>query len=150
VGTVATIEMKLEAQQHSDAAEAKRLEAEEAKCKAEEEEAKRKAEEREQREEEKRQEDMKLAEVAALNLAKMVEEQQDIIRIELELEVKRQAYSDAQKGTGINVDDAGDDDSSDSAPENKLVHYSFTYSLYSILITLYSSVRGPQSRTRLT
>ena len=55
MGAVATIEARLEAQQRSDAAEAIRLEAEEAKRKAE--------EERQLREEQKRQEDAKLAEV---------------------------------------------------------------------------------------
>jgi len=54
---------------------------------------------------------------------KMVEEQMAIIRIERELEAKKQAYSDVQKATGINVDDAGDDEGSDSAPEDQPVLY---------------------------
>jgi hypothetical protein len=98
-----------------------------------------------------------LAEVAALKQArilaedqtrKMAEEQMEIIRIQHELEAKKQAYSDAQKATRIDVDDAGDDDGSDSAAENQPVSYPFIYSLYSVLITLHSSIRGPQSRTR--
>ena len=64
VGAVATIEARLEAQQRSNAAEAIRLGAEEAKCKAE--------EERQQHEEQKRQEDAKLAEVMALKQARML------------------------------------------------------------------------------
>jgi len=71
-----------------------------------------------------------------------------IICIQHKLEAKKQAYSNAQKAAGIDIDDAGNDDSSDSAPENQPVSYPFIYSLYSILITLHSSIRGPQSRTR--
>ena len=139
--TVATIKGKLEAQKQSDAAKAKRLKEEEARCKAD--------EEREQREEERRQEDAKLAEARerAEKVKKMAEEQMDILRIERELQAKKQAYSDAQKAARI-VDDAGDDEGSDSAPEDHSVRYSFIYCLYSILITLHSSIRGPQSRQR--
>jgi len=128
---VATIEATLEAQNKSDAAEAMRLEVEEAKRKSE--------EERQQREEQRRREDEKLAEVRARleQTRKMEEEQKDILRIQRELEAKKQAYSDAQKAAGIDIDDAGDDDGSDSAPENQQVHSTFICSLYLILITLH-------------
>jgi colicin import membrane protein len=78
-GAVATIEAKLEAQKRSDAAEAIRLEAEEAKRKAE--------EERQQREEQRQREDAKLAEVRARaeQVRKMAEDQMDIERIRHEL-----------------------------------------------------------------
>jgi len=116
-GAVATIETKLEAQKASDAAEVRRLEQEEAKRKAE--------EEKEKRKEERRQEDERLAEARERleKMKKMAEEQMAIIRIERELEAKKQAYSDVQKATGINVDDAGDDEGSDSAPEDQPVLY---------------------------
>ncbi|KIM78016.1 hypothetical protein PILCRDRAFT_11473 [Piloderma croceum F 1598] len=110
---VAAIEAKLEAQKISNAAEAMRLEVEEATQKAE--------EERQQREEQRRREDEKLAEVRARleQTRKMEEEEKEILRIQCELEAKKQAYSDAQKATGIDIDDAGNDDGSDSAPENQ-------------------------------
>jgi hypothetical protein len=139
-GTVATIEAKLEAQKRSNGAEAIRLEAEEAKHKAK--------EERQQHEEQRRREDAKLAEVRARveQARKMVEDQMDIEHIRRELEAKTQAFSDVQRAARIDVDDAsnddaGDDDRSDSAPE---VHYLFFNSLYSLLITLDSSIRAPQ------
>ena len=89
------------------------------------EETRRKAEEeRQQREEQRRREDAKLAEVRARaeQARKMAEDQMDIERIRRELEAKTQAFSDAQRAAGIDVDDAGDDDAgdddgSDSAPE---------------------------------
>jgi hypothetical protein len=93
-----------------------------------------------------------LAEVRARaeQARKLAEEQMDIERIRRELEAKTQAFSDAQRAAGIDVDDAvdedaGDDDGSDSAPE---VRHPFIFSLYSLLITLDSSIRGPHRRTR--
>jgi hypothetical protein len=96
------------------------------------EEARRKAEEeRQQREEQRRREDAKLAEVRARaeQARKMAEDQMDIERIRRELEAKTQAFSDAQRAAGIDVDDAGNDDAgnddgSDSAPE---VRYPFFF-----------------------
>jgi hypothetical protein len=118
-----------------------RLEAEETERKAQ--------EERQQREERRRQEDAKLAAVSARleQTRKMAEEQQDIIRIQHELEAKKQAYSDAQKAAGIDVADAGDDDGSDSAPENQPVRYHSICSLYSILIKLHSSIPKAEQDT---
>ena len=117
MGTVATIETKLEAQKESDAAEVIRLEQEEAKRKAN--------EEREKREEERRQEDERLAEARERleKTKKMAEEQMAIIRIERELEAKKQAYSDAQRAAGIDVDDACEDEGSDSSPEDQPVRH---------------------------
>jgi hypothetical protein len=137
-GAVATIKGQLEAQKESDAAEARRLEAEAVKRKAE--------EERQEREEQRRREDEKLAEARARleQTKKMAEEQMEILRIQRELEAKKQAYSDAQKAAGIDVDD-GDDDGSDSAPENQQVRDHIIYSLYAILITLHYSIRGHRS-----
>jgi hypothetical protein len=119
-----------------------RLEAEEAKRKAQ--------EERQQREEERRREDERLAEASARleQTRRLAAEEMDILRIQRELEAKKQAYSDAQRAAAIDVDDAGDEDGSDSAPEDQPVRYPFIYSLYCILITLHLSIRGPPSRTR--
>ena len=78
----------------------------------------------------------------------MAEEQMEILRIQRELEAKKQAYSDAQKAAGIDVDDGDDDDDddgSDSAPENQQVRDHIIYSLYAILITLHYSIRGHRS-----
>jgi hypothetical protein len=138
-GAVATIEAQLDAQKQSDAAEAIRLEAEEVQRKAE--------EERQEREEQRRREDEKLAEARARleQTRKMAEEQMDIIRIQRELEAKKQAYLDAQRAAGIDVDDGDDDDGSDSAPENQQVRSHFIYSLYTILITFHYSIRRARS-----
>ncbi|KIM74287.1 hypothetical protein PILCRDRAFT_14549 [Piloderma croceum F 1598] len=110
--TVATIKAKLEAQKMSNAAKAMRLKVEEATCKSE--------EERQQCEEQRRREDEKLAKVRVrLEQMRKMEEEKEILHIQCELEAKKQAYSDAQKAAGIDIDNAGDDDGSDSAPENQ-------------------------------
>ena len=129
----------MEAQKESDAAKARRLEAEAVKRKAE--------EERQEREEQRRREDEKLAEARARleQTKKMAEEQMEILRIQCELEAKKQAYSDAQKAAGIDVDNGDDDDGSDSAPENQQVRDYIIYSLYAILITLHYCIRGHRS-----
>jgi len=43
----------------------------------------------------------------------------------------------------MEVDDADDDDKSDSAHEEHVVRCSFVFLLYSILITFNPSIRGP-------
>ena len=82
-------------------------------------------------EEEKRQ---KLAEMVAVReklerTVKIADEQMAILRAERELEAKKQALSEAQKAAGMDVDDADDNDGSDSAPEEQVVRYPFLFLL---------------------
>lgn len=116
---VATIEAQLDTQQQSDAAEARRLE-EEAKERAENERLNREEEERQQQ----------LARIAANTeklerTTKIADEQLAIIRAERELEAKKKALIEAQKAAGMDVDDADDDQGSDSAPEEQVERHSF-------------------------
>ncbi|KIM76563.1 hypothetical protein PILCRDRAFT_12622 [Piloderma croceum F 1598] len=109
--TVATIKGQLDTQKQSDAAEARKRE-EEAKARAEEEWVRREEEESQR----------KLVQIAAAReklerTTKIADEQMAIIRAERELEAKKQALSEAQKAAGMDVDDADDNEGSDSAPE---------------------------------
>ena len=139
---VATVEAQLETQKQSDAAEARRIQ-EEAKARAEEEKRKREGEELRQQ----------LAEAAAARerlevTRKIAEEEMEIMRVERELRAKKAALTEAQKAAGMEVDDADDDDESDSAHEEHVVRCSFVFLLYSILITFNPSISRPQRRRR--
>jgi hypothetical protein len=132
--TVATVEAQLKSQKQSDVAEARSLQ-EEAKARAE---------------EEMRQQ---LAEAAAARersemMGKTMEEEMDIIHIERQLQAKKAALTETQKAAGMDIDDADDDEESDSAHEEQVVHYLFMFLLYSILITFNPSIRGPIRKSR--
>jgi hypothetical protein len=149
VDAITTIESKVEAQKQFNAAEARRLE-EEAKSRALDERLKCGAEGL-------LQDRAKLA-VARERLAetsKIAEQQMAIIVAKRDLKAKQKALSDAQrsaaieeKSATIEVDDADDDDRSDSAPEEQQVRSSFVFSLHSILNSLHTSIRGLRRRRR--
>lgn len=148
--TVATVELQLETQKQSDAAEARRLQEEE-NTRAEEEMRKRKDEEMRQ----------ELAQAAAARerleeTRKLAEMEMAIMKTERDLRAQKQALIDqkqalidAKKSAGINIDDVDDDDDdehSDSAPEEQPVRFLFISVLPSILITLLLSIRKPERR----
>jgi hypothetical protein len=141
--TVATVELQLETQKQSDAAEARRL-WEEENTRAEEEMRKRKDEEMRQ----------ELAQAAATRewleeTRKLAEMEMAIMKTERDLRAQKQALIDANKSAGINIDDVDDDDDdehSDSAPEEQPVRFLFISVLPSILITLLLSIRKPERR----
>ena len=145
--TVVTFEGQLESQKQSDAVEAKRRE-EEAKARAEEEKARAEEEKRKCAEEELRQD---LAQAAAARerleeARKLADTEMAIMQAERDLRAQKQAFIDAKRSAGINVDDVDDDERSDSAPEEQPVRFIYILVLLSILITLILYIREPQRR----
>jgi hypothetical protein len=87
--------------------------------------------------------------------SRIAEQQMAIIAAKRDLEAKEKALSDAQrsarieeKSAAIEVDDADDDDRSNSAPEEQQVRFSFVFSLQSILNSLHTSIRRLRRRRR--
>jgi hypothetical protein len=59
---------------------------------------------------------------------KIVEEEMEIMHVERELRAKKAALTEVQKAARMEVDDADDDDKSDSAHEEHVVRlYSYFY-----------------------
>jgi hypothetical protein len=61
--------------------------------------------------------------VVCISTMKIANEQMAIIRAECELEAKKHALSEVQKATGMDVDDANDNEGSNSAPDEHTVCY---------------------------
>jgi hypothetical protein len=82
-------------------------------------------------------------------MLRIAKQQMAIILAKCDLEAKQKALSDAQRSATIEewsatieVNDADDNDRSDSAPEEQQVRFSFVFSLHSILNSLHTFIRG--------
>jgi hypothetical protein len=73
---------------------------------------------------------------------RIANQQMAIILAKHNLEAKQRALSDVQRSATIQINDADDDNHSDSAPEEQQVCFLFMFSLHSILISLHTSIRG--------